>query len=67
MPQDNQIAVEFHNVTFSRNNRPLVSNLNFTIHQGEALILLGRSGKRQNYDNEINQSPIYTHTRRGVI
>jgi osmoprotectant transport system ATP-binding protein len=43
MPQ-NQIAVEFRNVTFSRNNRPLVSNLNFSIRQGEALILLGRSG-----------------------
>lgn len=44
MPQNNQIAIEFRNVTFSRNNRPLVSNLNFTIRQGEALILLGRSG-----------------------
>jgi osmoprotectant transport system ATP-binding protein len=44
MLQDNQIAVEFHNVTFSRNNRPLVSNLNFSINRGEALILLGRSG-----------------------
>lgn len=44
MPQNNQIAVEFRNVTFSRNNRPLVSNLNFSIRQGEALILLGRSG-----------------------
>ncbi|MBD0266499.1 MAG: ATP-binding cassette domain-containing protein [Tolypothrix sp. Co-bin9] len=44
MPQNNQIAVQFRNVTFSRNNRPLVSNLNFTIRQGEALVLLGRSG-----------------------
>jgi len=44
MSQNNQIAVEFRNVTFSRNNRPLVSNLNFTIRQGEALVLLGRSG-----------------------
>ncbi|MFH7027585.1 MAG: ATP-binding cassette domain-containing protein [Heteroscytonema crispum UTEX LB 1556] len=44
MPQNNQIAVEFRDVTFSRNRRPLVSNLNFTIHKGEALILLGRSG-----------------------
>ncbi|MBW4572720.1 MAG: ATP-binding cassette domain-containing protein [Tolypothrix carrinoi HA7290-LM1] len=44
MPQNNQIAVEFRNVTFSRNNRSLVSNLNFTIRQGEALVLLGRSG-----------------------
>jgi osmoprotectant transport system ATP-binding protein len=44
MPQDNQNAVQFHDVTFSRNNRPLVSNLNFTIQGGEALILLGRSG-----------------------
>jgi osmoprotectant transport system ATP-binding protein len=44
MSQNNQIAVEFRNVTFSRNNRPLVSNLNFSIRQGEALVLLGRSG-----------------------
>lgn len=44
MPQDNQIAVEFRDVTFSRNHRPLVSNLNFTISRGEALVLLGRSG-----------------------
>ncbi|NJL10978.1 MAG: ATP-binding cassette domain-containing protein [Calothrix sp. SM1_7_51] len=36
--------IEFHHVTFSRNNRSLVSNLNFTINQGEALVLLGRSG-----------------------
>ncbi|MBD2771787.1 ATP-binding cassette domain-containing protein [Iningainema tapete] len=42
MPQD--IAVEFRNVTFSRNQRPLVSNLNFSIYKGEALVLLGRSG-----------------------
>jgi osmoprotectant transport system ATP-binding protein len=42
MPQE--IAVEFRNVTFSRNQRPLVSNLNFSISQGEALVLLGRSG-----------------------
>ncbi|MBD2432095.1 MULTISPECIES: ATP-binding cassette domain-containing protein [Fischerella] len=39
-----EIAVEFRNVTFSRNQRPLVSNLNFSISQGEALVLLGRSG-----------------------
>ncbi|WP_315785536.1 ATP-binding cassette domain-containing protein [Fischerella sp. JS2] len=38
------IAVELRNVTFSRNQRPLVSNLNFSIPQGEALVLLGRSG-----------------------
>jgi len=44
MPQDNEIAVEFRDVTFSRNHRPLVSNLNFTIRRGEALVLLGRSG-----------------------
>ncbi|MUG96560.1 ATP-binding cassette domain-containing protein [Scytonema sp. UIC 10036] len=44
MPQDTEAAVEFRNVTFSLNKRPLVSNLNFTIDQGEALLLLGRSG-----------------------
>src|SRR6476469_2270883 len=46
MPQDNEIAVEFNNVElrYNPNNRPLVSGLNFTVSQGEALILLGRSG-----------------------
>jgi osmoprotectant transport system ATP-binding protein len=44
MSQDNQIAVEFNNVTLRRVEHNLVSNLNFTIHQGEALVLLGRSG-----------------------
>ncbi|MGJ5672699.1 MAG: ATP-binding cassette domain-containing protein [Nostochopsis sp.] len=39
-----EIAVEFRHVTFSRNHRPLVANLNFNIPQGEALVLLGRSG-----------------------
>lgn len=44
MQQKNPIAVEFRDVTFSRNHRPLVSHLNFSISQGEALVLLGRSG-----------------------
>jgi osmoprotectant transport system ATP-binding protein len=44
MPEDKKVAVEFDNVTFSVGLRPLVSNLNFSIVQGEALILLGRSG-----------------------
>lgn len=44
MSQNNQIAVEFRNVTLVKGNRSLISNLNFSIHQGEALILLGRSG-----------------------
>ena len=44
MRNNNPPAVEFRNVTFSRNHRPLVSNLNFSIYQGETLVLLGRSG-----------------------
>ncbi|WP_427156800.1 ATP-binding cassette domain-containing protein [Aliinostoc sp. HNIBRCY26] len=44
MPQANSIAIQFCDVTLSRNHRSLVSNLNFAIHQGEALVLLGRSG-----------------------
>ncbi len=44
MSQANPAIIEFYNVTLSRNNRPLVSHLNFSIYQGEALILLGRSG-----------------------
>lgn len=44
MQPDNEIAVEFHDVTYCLNNRPLVSNLNFTIQRGETLVLLGRSG-----------------------
>ena len=37
-------TVEFCDVSYSPAKQPLVSNLNFTVHQGEALILLGRSG-----------------------
>jgi len=44
MPQNRPIAVEFRGVSFRRNHRNLVSNLNFSIYQGEALVLLGRSG-----------------------
>lgn len=44
MPQNSEIAVEFRDVTFSRNHQPLVCNLNFSIRRGEALVLLGRSG-----------------------
>lgn len=44
MPQNHKIAVEFVNVSYSQNKRSLVSNLNFTISQGEVLVLLGRSG-----------------------
>lgn len=39
-----EIAVEFQNVSFQINRRTLLSQLNLTINQGEALILLGRSG-----------------------
>ncbi len=44
MSKENEYAVEFRNVTLSINKHPLVSNLNFQIRKGEALILLGRSG-----------------------
>jgi osmoprotectant transport system ATP-binding protein len=44
MSQKNEYAVEFRNVTLSINQNALVSNLNFQIRKGEALILLGRSG-----------------------
>lgn len=44
MSQNSEIAVEFCDVTYSRNHQPLVSNLNFSIRRGEALVLLGRSG-----------------------
>ncbi|GAA6619892.1 ATP-binding cassette domain-containing protein [Scytonema sp. NUACC26] len=44
MKPSSTTAVEFRNVTFSLNKRPLVSNLNFNICKGEALLLLGRSG-----------------------
>jgi osmoprotectant transport system ATP-binding protein len=38
------IAVEFRQVSYRLHQRPLVSNLNFSIRQGETLVLLGRSG-----------------------
>ena len=44
MQPNHPTVVEFRDVTFRRNHRPLVSHLNFSIIQGEALVLLGRSG-----------------------
>jgi osmoprotectant transport system ATP-binding protein len=44
MPQDNEITVEFRQVTYRLKHRPLVSNLSFQVHRGEMLVLLGRSG-----------------------
>jgi osmoprotectant transport system ATP-binding protein len=46
MPHNQTVAVEFRNVelSYEPNHRPLVSDLNFTIYLGEALVLLGRSG-----------------------
>ena len=44
MAQDNKIRIEFRDVGLSKNGRILVSNLNFSISQGEVLVLLGRSG-----------------------
>ena len=44
MRQDNKIRIEFRDVGLSKNGRSLISNLNFTISQGEVLVLLGRSG-----------------------
>jgi osmoprotectant transport system ATP-binding protein len=44
MSTTSEIAVEFQNTSFAINHRSLLSNLNLSIHQGEALILLGRSG-----------------------
>ncbi|WP_071190508.1 ATP-binding cassette domain-containing protein [Trichormus sp. NMC-1] len=39
-----EIAVEFQDVSFQINRRSLLSHLNLTIYQGEAIALLGRSG-----------------------
>lgn len=44
MSQNKETAVEFHDVSYSPNERPIVSGLNFSIRQGESLVLLGRSG-----------------------
>lgn len=44
MPQEQETVIQFRDVTYSPHHRPLVSNLNFSIRRGEALILLGRSG-----------------------
>ena len=44
MSSDGKIAVEFRDASFEINHRILLSKLNLEINQGEALILLGRSG-----------------------
>ena len=42
---DSSTAIEFVNVTYRiAGNRELISDLNLTIHRGETLMLLGRSG-----------------------
>jgi len=41
MSPTSEIAVEFQDVSFQINRRPLLSHLNLTIYQGEALVLLG--------------------------
>lgn len=44
MYQQPEIAVDIRNVTYRLNQRTILSNLNLTIHKGEILVLLGRSG-----------------------
>lgn len=44
MSQVSEIAVEFRDVSLQINHRWILSHLNLTIYQGEALVLLGRSG-----------------------
>lgn len=44
MPEDNEVVVEFRQVTYRLNHQPLVSDLSFKVHRGETLVLLGRSG-----------------------
>ncbi|MBD2627170.1 ATP-binding cassette domain-containing protein [Trichormus variabilis] len=44
MPPAPEIAVEFQDVSFHINRRSLLSHLNLTIYQGEAIAFLGRSG-----------------------
>ena len=36
--------VQFHNVTYSLPNTPIISDLNLTVERGETLVLLGESG-----------------------
>lgn len=38
------VAVEFRQVTYQRDRRALVSDLSFSIFEGETIVLLGRSG-----------------------
>jgi len=66
MSQNRQIAVEFRDVSFSRNHRNLVSNLNFSIYQGEALVLLGRSGSGKTTTMKLINH-LFTPTKGEVI
>ena len=44
MPELSEVAVKFWDVTYRLKQRALVSQLNFEVHRGEILVLLGRSG-----------------------
>ena len=41
---NHSIIVDFCQVSYHINQRFLVDNLNFKVHAGETLVLLGRSG-----------------------
>ena len=66
MLNNNSIAIEFRDVNLSKNNRSLVSNLNFTICTGEALVLLGRSGSGKTTTMKLINN-LFTPTRGKVL
>jgi osmoprotectant transport system ATP-binding protein len=62
MNQLSEITVEFRDANFEIDRRPLLSHLNLTIHQGELIVLLGRSGSGKTTTLKlINHLLIPTH------
>ncbi|NER35263.1 MAG: ATP-binding cassette domain-containing protein [Oscillatoria sp. SIO1A7] len=59
-------AVEFLDVTYRIKQRNLVSNLNFAVRQGEALVLLGRSGSGKTTTMKL-VNKLYSPTRGEVL
>jgi osmoprotectant transport system ATP-binding protein len=44
LPDAGRSVIEFRQVSYSVNGRPLIEGLNLTVERGETLVLLGRSG-----------------------
>ena len=49
--------IEFRNLTFAYNGKPVLENINLTIEQGKTVALVGKNRKRQIYARNAHSAP----------